>query len=494
MNKKTILRKLNTLVVSGSILASPALFAGQSDDKRSHETSREGQATLHDQHMTGDSHDMSGKKQTAELIGSTVEDKDGNRIGSVSDVIVDARTNEAKFAVVDSGDWSDRKQSIIPVERLKSKDRSKGERESSSAISLASEKTLQLDIEEDEFAELADIELDGADLSNAIDESIDSLNEAFDDELDRNEIAGTNYRLASEFAGAATVASESYGSTEGRNRSDSNRNAGDQNRYDRDSSARETYSAKEDMRDRDSANTLGAGEERFDRDSSASDAYSKNDDMSRSGAYSQNVDGEALDDEERQVSAAVQDNPPKSGNHEVESNSGYSAVDESSDDGSTNEDNSEESWSAKQEWDSADQNVFSSMGTTDRFLGLSVQDRNGDSVGEISDALVHSESGRIAYAIIETDNWFDGRAAIVPVQSLKAEYGEGRESGDFIEHISISITEDEFEELATFSEDQDLNQFLSDNRSSIVSRFNVTESELPSATIGLVRASERNER
>lgn len=526
MNKKIMLRKLNALLIGSSMLAVPALYSG--DDARP--TAHDEQMMENQNQSLASQQSQLNERQLDQLIGASVQDPDGDRLGAISDLIVDTQSSKAKFAIIETDNWFDDRRAIIPVEKLRTQGQTSGD----------SEPQLSLDLKEDRFDQLAGVELDRRDLTGSIEEALDSINETFDVQIDRSEIADTDFRLASDLSDMAAAEGQGFTSIDhivvdfenggeyqyivsdaagtsyrvpGRDVRFADREhialsaPGAINSYPVYMTPATVQVDRTRMSSNDQSSQRDA--ERFDRDSSASDAHSTGgsmDNRDSSGSYassdrqSSTAGGDKADDPDRVyssnglVSEDEESRTARRGDSQSSSSDRSSMASNDRDSSSDEWASDEESYSAKQQWDRSASGGLSNISEPERILGLSVLDRNGDRVGEISDALVSSEDGQMVYAIVESDDWFDGRAAIVPVQSLDADHEEENASADYIEHVSLAVSEDEFENLATFSKDQDITQFLSDNRSSIVSTFKVDENQLPSTSAGLVRASERNER
>lgn len=554
MKKKIMLRKLNAFLMGGSLLAVPALYSGP-DDASPNQVDQavdDTHTTLHDEQMMDQASNQDrsrsemsqranpNERRLDQLIGASVQDIDGARLGAIDDLIVDRRSGKAEFAIIETDNWLDDRRAIVPVEKLQAQS---GE----TSAQVDPESQLSLDIEENKFDQLAGVELDRSDLTRSIEGALDSINETFNEQIDRNEIANTDYRLASELSDMSAAANQEFTSVDhivvdfangGEYQYVLSDAAGTSYRVpgrdvtfaDREhitltapaainsypvymnSSARVIDSNSLSSNAGSNSNDQSNETERFDRDSSSSDAYSRNGDMDSSDSsetYASADQGESgvasgdkTQDPDRVYSSnglvdqGEESQVERVGEAESSASSSDSSSIASSDrqysaqERSIGEEADSESYSAKQQWNSPAGSRLSDLTQADRLVGLSVRDANGERLGKISDALVSSENGQVAFAIVETDNWFDGRAALVPVQSLYAEYGDGAETGESIDRVSISLSEDEFDELATYDDEQDVSQFLSINRSAIVSKFKVNEKELPSDSARFIRASE----
>lgn len=122
--------------------------------------------------------------------------------------------------------------------------------------------------------------------------------------------------------------------------------------------------------------------------------------------------------------------------------------------------------------------VFIAM---DELKGATVLNREGERLGEVEDIVLASKGNEATHVIVTTDNWFDDRAAIVPIHSLiVGDHSQNQGIADKMlgQRVLLDMTEERFDEMATFTRGTDLETYLENNGKGIAESFDLDENEV----------------
>ncbi|MDQ8187607.1 PRC-barrel domain-containing protein [Pelagicoccus sp. SDUM812002] len=132
----------------------------------------------------------------------------------------------------------------------------------------------------------------------------------------------------------------------------------------------------------------------------------------------------------------------------------------------------------------ADQRMVEISGSklkVDEVSGANVVNRDVQNLGEIEDVVYSEIDGTITHVIISTDEWFDGRTAVIPVGSLEQADAELRDNffaklrgGIFV----LNMEEDQFDQIATFKRGTDLEEYLEQQASELASVLELDEADV----------------
>lgn len=604
MNKETIIKRLSALAISGTILATPSLYAqndtsppedyptpqaetlpdaSASPSERELQTQQKSDPVLSVDEPTAQ--EMQEKAQQpaqtnefalSEVLGAPVQDMDGKRLGAIEDLAIDVSSVEGEtFAVVRSDNRFDNRRALIPLSELseaqgqQNETTSQSEQSSTptsdlglmsqSADASESQDTARFSVElsAEELDQLPHVEIRQDEIVTSIQDNVESINQSFDSNIEIDQSA--DYRLATDLR-EATVQGNEHGQTELEQTLVNLENGdlsfiladsqGSQFRVPATEVAISAENQIEMTESRDLSNfqiyadtaarnyrleepTTEESAQQSEDQFATSEPQPNNQSMGEDDSSSVSIDNEA-DQDDFAVSSGAQTSSAQDAEGandadqgQVYSSNGLASEDESSRNPARDEagdtevatsDSSEQAddeWiSAKQQWDGS--GALRNLTDPSVLLGVTVKDSAGESVGEIKDALIRQDNGEIAYLVVETDNWFDSSAALIPVSSAQADMSEPltdqSQEGMINEQaarddqeaaptapssasqapttVNLQISEDEFEELADYDDSSEIETYLSENRSRIAGALGVNETELPDQSVALTRVSD----
>lgn len=125
--------------------------------------------------------------------------------------------------------------------------------------------------------------------------------------------------------------------------------------------------------------------------------------------------------------------------------------------------------------------VGGSMMAVDELVGTNVVNRQDQNLGEIEDVVYNSNGQEATHVIVSTDDWFDGRTALIPVSSL--EQADQQTRDDHLEGllggiVVLDMAEERFESIATFKRGNDLEEYLEEQASQIAEALELDEIEI----------------
>lgn len=117
----------------------------------------------------------------------------------------------------------------------------------------------------------------------------------------------------------------------------------------------------------------------------------------------------------------------------------------------------------------------------DELRGTNVINRQNENLGEIEDVVLSSNGSEATHVVVSTDNWFDGRTALIPVRSLEQADAETRDS--FLANIRggvvvLDMDEDRFEALASFKPGNDLEEYLENQADELAAELGIDKKEV----------------
>ncbi len=493
---------------------------------------------------------LPGECSLDEAIGASVRGSDGEKLGAIADIIVDSATHQAKFAVIKSDNWLDGKQALVPLSELSAYE--EATHDDRGAIK-AERDGFQIDMSEHEFDQLATVEIKAEDdLAAAIASAASTIDEAFGTQIAQQSASSSGYERGSELrdvslspqSGAKAAEVEDVvvnlaqqgemhlilaGEDGLRYRIPANEIEFQPDKQIRLKSpaAIDRYEVSALPSADGDYQVVASSSSRSDRESSEQRAISGTDKDQGDQVYSSNG---LVDQTESRPTISRSDSSVSSDDGSIAASgtdkgkeparvySSNGLVDQSeepaqelSQANTSSSSRADDSYAViEDEGTVGDEEVFASSSakydfdepaalmSAESLLGVTVEDRNGDTVGKIEDVLIRQDTGAPAFAIVETDSWFSSKSALVPIQSLSpamrsdsAAGGQASAESDDQkpESVSIHLSEDEFDRHADLEGDAELSSYVEENRDSLAQRYGLQSSELPAASVRYERAS-----
>lgn len=116
-----------------------------------------------------------------------------------------------------------------------------------------------------------------------------------------------------------------------------------------------------------------------------------------------------------------------------------------------------------------------------QLKGTPVVNRNGERLGEVEDLVYKSSSEMPTHLIVSTDNWFDGRSAIIPMSAVDYKKSDAKNALEEMidgDQIILDLNEEEFDAIATFNRGNDLQKHLQSHHRTIANTFDANDREI----------------